>query len=203
MPKKFVFEGRSFIVSNDFNTGNSITLTGDFAGDGKTGTLMGFQAVSDDEEKQAVDFIALIVENKIKPGIIISGADYFNKIELKDIDKDGLPEILFWSQGGAHCTNLDIYKYSKGKMKQLFSNLSPCGIDFIDINPPTIKIARERWDKSGWSYGTANGDYLWEVWQWDGKIFQYRRNLSTTCPLSVEDLEQRLVNRANQVYKGK
>ena len=109
---------------------------------------------------------------------VIPGNNYFYKIELKDMDNDGLYEIIFWQNGGVHYTNLDILKYHNGILELLFSNGSACSIE-IEGNsyPYRIKIGRENWEKEGWDY--ASGEPLWQVYVWNGKEFIFSEKLST------------------------
>lgn len=168
MAKTFRFEDRDYVVSV---SQEPITIKYDFDGDGNIETLVGFQGETDPKLKAPLSFIALIKDENGKPNLdfITAGNDYFSKVELKDVDKDGLLEILFWSAGGAHYTNLDIYKYTHGKMNKLFSNGSACKVSVEDKTPFAIKIGREKWNNPNWSY--AAGTDLWEIWEWNSKEF--------------------------------
>ena len=182
MPQIFTFKGYKYQIVDNFNDNESnVTIKYDFDNDGDIEWLIGFQVASNDDVKVPASFLVLGKYNKAKfiPIVILQGNDYFNKIQLEDINKDGMSEILFWSSGGAHYTSLGIYQYRKGKMKQIFSNGSACGVDFYNgSGSVTIKIGRAQLEKPNWSY--ASGDYLWEVWQWDGRKFAYNKKLSTS-----------------------
>ncbi|MFA5088434.1 MAG: hypothetical protein WC552_05305 [Candidatus Omnitrophota bacterium] len=185
LPDSFQLEGYSYCPG----TKEMIAVRHDFNGDGQMETLVGFQGYTDDEGSVPASFVMMGTEqdNKIKPMFILRGSDYFDKVELKDIDADGVPEIAFWSGGGAHYTDLDIYKYTDGGIKKIFSNGSACPVEFDDTTGfVRIKIGRERWDKPDWSY--ASGENLLEVWEWNGKEFQFKPNLSSVKkPLSESE----------------
>lgn len=186
MPEPIVFEGREYVSYNDLD--NNIVIKKDFDGDGRVETLVGFWAETDPKLRIPQSLIVIGSEEKGKffPELVIPGNDYFSRVELKDIDSDGLSEILFWSGGGAHYTSLDIYKYNKCKIRNLFSNGSACGVE-TQKNPFTIKIYREDFDNPKWCYAMETNKY--EIWQWDGKKLSYNKALSTTKLMTEEEAQ--------------
>jgi hypothetical protein len=180
IPHVFIFEGHRYRVDTEFAAGRAVTIQQDFDGDGKAETLLGFQARTDDEVGVPGSFIMLghKTQNKFIPEIIRKGHDYFHKVELKDTDSDGRSEILFWSGRGAHYTDLDIYKYVKGEIKQFFSKGSACGVQIIEGKSFRIKVFHEKFDVPNWNY-TQRTD-RWEIWEWDGRQFVFNEGLSTT-----------------------
>jgi hypothetical protein len=184
MDRKFVFEKQQFTLSDTLSPYNNVTIRADFDGDHTQETLIGFQAYTYDYDfKVPVAFIAFGKETrgKFTPRLRM-GNEYFKQIELYDVDRDGLPEILFWSEGGAHFVTLDIYKYQKGELVKIFGNASACGIEFIRSKAPAaIKIGREQWNKPGWSY--TSGDFLYELWEWHGNEFKFNEDASSSKPL--------------------
>ena len=175
VPKSFRFEQHTFRVDNDpFWAEKHRTIRYDFDGDGKMATLVGFQGRTIDEVGVPMSFVMIgeDTNGKFAPTFTLAGNDYFDKVELKDVDGDERDEIVFWSAGGAHHTDLDIYKYSKGKVRKIFSAGSACGIDLLTGKPTTIRVGRPK-DEPGWCYGSQ--DFLYEVWQWDGEKFTINR----------------------------
>lgn len=183
MERKFVFEKQQFTISNTLSPYNNVTIRADFDGDRTIETLVGFQAFTYDYDfKVPVAFIAIGKEVRGRfAHKLRMGNEYFKQIELYDVDNDGNPEILFWSEGGAHFVTLDIYKYEKGSLRQIFGNASACTIEFLkDPKKPAVRIGRERWDDPEWSY--TSGDFLYELWEWDGREFKYNEESSTSKP---------------------
>lgn len=195
MPKKFMFDNKEYVIDYDFNLARHITIKYDFDGDKNIETLVGFQGQTNDDDKSLVSFIVLGNESNGKfKGVIhkIIGNDRFDNIELEDIDKDGLSEIIFWSAGGAHYTSIDIYKYTKGEMKLMFSNGSACGVE-TQKNPFTIKIYREDFNNPKWCYAMETNKY--EIWQWDGKRLDCNKVLSTAKLMTEEEAQEESYNK--------
>ena len=174
---KFKFGNFTYRVDEDIHPQ---IIRCDFDGDGRIETLIGFQGRTDDDVGVPASFIAIGREKngKFNTEIILDGNDRFSAIDLSDIDKDGLYEIVFWSGGGAHHTDLDIYKYSKGKMNRLFRNGSACEV-LVENNPYyyRIKIGVDKLDDPKWCY--AEGTDTFQVYDWDGNKFAYNKKLRT------------------------
>jgi len=95
--------------------------------------------------------------------------DHLTNIEFISLNNDSYKQVVAWSQGGAHYTNLSIYGYKDKRIYKLFENGSACGIETdFKSESPTIKIGKEQRDKEGWSYVDEPD---WEIWNWDGKEF--------------------------------
>ncbi len=157
----FVYEGQEYIVSEKFNAENNSIEEQDIDGDGKKETISGFQGLSNDDVRIPVAFLVISKDETVQT---ISGNSYFTKFELIDIDNDGYSEIVFWSAGGAHYTQVDIYKYSKGQIKSIFSRGSACGIDLKkDDGVYMIRVGQPIWDDPEWNYSK---EPLWETWKW-------------------------------------
>jgi hypothetical protein len=111
-------------------------------------------------------------------------------------------EIIFWQNGGMHYTNLDIYKYTKGEIKQVFSNGSACPVEAdFKAEKPIIKIGRANWEQEGWNY--ASGEPLWQVYVWNGKEFVYDKNLSTTDEIKEDEEVNRFVDKVKGLMDNK
>jgi len=96
--------------------------------------------------------------------------DRFDKIEFVSLNKDGVKQIVAWSSGGMHYTNLAIYGYKDNKLYKIFENGSGCAI-LTDFNsaPPKIKVGIPKFEEKGWSYADEPD---WEIWAWGGKEFK-------------------------------
>jgi len=96
--------------------------------------------------------------------------DRLEKVEFISLNKDGLKQIVAWSSGGVHYTNLAIYGYKNGKLYRIFENGSGCAIltDFNSV-PPKIKVGIPKFEEKGWSYADEPD---WEIWACDGKEFK-------------------------------
>lgn len=42
---------------------------------------------------------------------------------------------------------------------------------------------------------------LIEVWEWNGKAFEFKRHLSTTCPISEMDTGKRFYDKIEKLMK--
>ncbi len=104
--------------------------------------------------------------------------DHFTGLELVDLNYDRHRQIVVWSEGGAHCTNLRVMRYQGTQLITLFEASSAAGIEMRkSAHGLQIWIGREHWQDPNWSYAT--GKPLMEVYGWDGTAFMYRRDLST------------------------
>jgi len=104
--------------------------------------------------------------------------DHFTSLELVNLTQGRNREIVVWSEGGAHCKNLQVIQYQGNRLNKLFEASSPAGIEFRK-SPDGLQIwiARADWKDPTWNYGT--GVPLWEVYAWDGASFEHRSDLST------------------------
>lgn len=204
MPQSFEFEGKRYNVSNDFNVERNITIRHDLDQDGQIETIIGFQARNVKDEIP-ISFIVIGKEknDELEPEYVIPGNEYFYTIELKDVDNDGLNEIIFWQNGGVHYTSLNILKYHNHTLKSLFSDGSACSIGIEgDVYPYKIKVGREQWEKEGWCYAT--GEPLWQVYVWNGKKFIFSKELSTDShEISENEATERYVDKVMKALNRK
>ena len=178
MPKVFRYDGRKYTVDKEEKN-----LAIQYGVDGKGGidTIIGFQGRTHDSDAVPQSFLSIgkIIKGKYKQMFLIAGNDYFDKIELKNLPNDGKRAILFWTGGGAHHTDLDIYQYSQGRIKHLFSDGSACEMNIEEsAGVFKVRIGREKFDDPKWSY--AQGTDRFEVWEWNGKGFSYNQKASTS-----------------------
>ncbi|MEI8348672.1 MAG: hypothetical protein WCI77_00825 [Candidatus Omnitrophota bacterium] len=202
MPKNFVFEKIKYKISQHINFGKNITIQHDLDGDGMVETIVGLQAVADQEgvqEQFPRSFLIMGSDtgDRLALHYIIPGNDYFEKLELKDMDGDGLSEIVFWQTGGDHYTSLDIYKYHKGNIKRIFHDGSSCSVRIEGYNYPyKIKVGREKWDEQEWCH--AQGTERYEAYIWNGKKFVYRERLSTSKLVGEEAAASRYAKEMSE-----
>lgn len=171
MPKTFTFEGENYLVGESGYPARNSTIYFDIDNDGVIETLVGFQGQSQDEIRKKVSFL---VFGELKDGNfiinqILNGNQNFEEVELKDIDGDGLFEIIFWSsdletQIGRR-SDLAIYEVENGKLVKVFEIGNQVKIDaYFDATPPKINTY------------TLNC----QTWEWDGEKFN-----------NLEDLDKR------------
>jgi len=127
-----------------------------------------------------------------------SMSDHFGEVKFVSFNKDGYKQIVAWSYGGAHYTNLAIYGMKDGKLYKIFKNGSACPVK-LDLKPdkPMIRVGRANWGQEGWCY--ASGEYLWQVYLWDGEGFVYDEKLSTTPIISETGETGRYIDKANEL----
>jgi hypothetical protein len=201
MPKVFRYDGKKYAVDKE---GKNLAIQYGIDGKGGIDTIIGFQGRTHDSDAVPQAFLSIgkIIKDKYKQRFLIAGNDYFDKIELKDLNRDGKKEILFWTGGGAHHTNLDIYQYSQGRMKRIFSDGSACLMS-IDESAAVFKvrIGREKFDDPKWSY--AQGTDRFEVWEWNGKGFAYNQKASTSKLIgrdkAVQGYVEKVLDKADRL----
>lgn len=136
--------------------------------------------------------------------------DHFNRLEFISLNKDGFKQIVAWSSGGAHYTNIAIYGYKDGSLYEIFKNGSACGIlTYFYASPSTIGIGSPNWgakvlteegEEINWSYAS---EPLWKVYVWDGRKFIYRKDLSTSFEFSEDEELERYLDKAKSLRQGK
>ena len=148
--------------------------------------VVGFQARTADTEGYPASFVLLgtkIAEGKFRPLQYMSGNDYFNKIEMYDLDANGVGKIFLWSSGGAHYQDLGVYEIYDKKLIQIFDAGagSACGIDELKDSRghfSAIKIYREKLDVPGWSEADCPSD-RYEFWTWQKWRFVFDKKRSS------------------------
>lgn len=197
IPSKFEYGGVYYKHDTSFNNFERI-IKSEIDGEPKEETIVVFQTRCNEDLPQAFAFIyGKDYEFRIPLH------NYPGELEAIDIDRDGKKELFFYSHGGAHYTMLFVYKYAGEKgLQKLFENGSACPVKFeFRNNIPTIKVGRANWVQKGWNY--VSGEPLWEVYQWNGKEFQYKQKLSTTKPISEEEETLRYLKQATDTMNRK
>lgn len=200
IPQEFEFEGETYCYESDWTNSPDIKY-GDFDGDGEKEIVVGFQARTKDDVHVPLSFYLIyeVIDGKENLIKTITGNDYFVEVKLIDLEKDNQPEIAIFSGGGAHHTDLSIYKYTKGDYKCIFDNGSACPVELIDnTSPPQIRIGRANWEKKDWCYADES---LWEIHIWDGKKFVYSKKLSSSPQISENQEAQRYVDKVLEGMK--
>ncbi|MFH1902127.1 MAG: hypothetical protein ABIK26_07740 [Candidatus Omnitrophota bacterium] len=145
--------------------------------------------------------IVTVYDEDLEKAMSFVMPDRMGKVEFVSLNKDGSKQIVAWSSGGAHYTNLAIYGYSDGELHKLFKNGTACLIKLdFDAEKPTIRIGRANWEKKGWSYAAGgHGDSLWQVYVWNGKEFILDKELSTTPEISEGKEAERYLDKAKSL----
>lgn len=176
IPREFEYNGEVYKYDEGFREYES-TVKADIDGDGKKETIVSFQTRLG-EVRVPVAFAFIFDDDKVAP-VKVQLNDYPGEIKTYDFDKDGDEELILFSHGGMHYTHVDVYDYKNHNPVLMFENGSICPVEFsVENGVPMIKVGRAKWGEKDWSY--ASGDYLWEVYVWDGRAFVYRKELSTS-----------------------
>ncbi len=156
----------------------------------------------------AIEGMVTVYDPDIEKAMSFSMPDHMGEVQIVSLNKDGFKQIVAWSQGGAHYTNVAVYGYKDGALYKIFENGSACEVktDF-KANKPTIKVGRANWgakektedgEEIDWSYAS---EPLWQVYRWDGKQFAYDEKLSTSPEISEHEEVQRYVDKAKSLMK--
>ena len=149
---------------------NSYTI--DLDNDGKKETIVVqrlFETISEDSPPLQINNNITIFKPDGTKANSFFMPDRMGEIEFISLNKDGLKQIVAWSSGGAHYTNIAIYGYLDGELFLLFQDGSACLIEVdFEAEKPTIEVGRANWEKEGWSYASGgHGDSLWQVYIWN------------------------------------
>ena len=149
---------------------------------------------SDNMPPFAEEGIVTIYDPDIKMAVHFSMPDHMGEVEFASLNRDGFKQIIAWSDGGAHYTNIAIYGYKDGGLDKVFENGSACGVEMdFKAKKPTRKVGRANWEQKGWCYAD---EPLWQVYIWDGEQFVYDNKLSTSSAISEQEEVQRFVDKA-------
>lgn len=116
------------------------------------------------------------------------------RVSFIDLRHDRSRQIVIWTMGGAHYTNLAIFDYRDGVLDPLFINGSACEVvgDF-EVTPPTIRVGRANWSDPNWNY--ASGVPLWNVYAWNSRTFVFDDKKSTTRETVEEEEVMQYVDK--------
>ena len=161
----------------------------DIDGDTEDELIVRFRTSGDDSSPVALTVIyGLNKDDKVIAKTIL-GAETPNGMELFDIDKDGIKDLILYDHCGNHYTVIMIYSYKDGDYKCLFENGTACYMHEVNtrLDPVRITIGREDWENEEFCYANSDTESLLEVWEWDGEKFAYSPSLSTTPPLTEKE----------------
>ena len=108
-----------------------------------------------------------------------------NIIEVIDLNNDGKKQVAIWTIGGLHYHSVVIVGMRDGKIATLFNNGSSGQVEY-EQNKNTIRIERINLNDPECAWN--NMKFLLEVWEWNGKEFEYNNGKSTS-PLVSENEE--------------
>jgi hypothetical protein len=176
IPKEFKYDNKTYSYIPNWKAYER-TLYADLDYDGQNEAVISFVAGAKPDGWKEGDTIFYmpfyqIYKKKGKKYTLvntIAGHQYLGGISAEDFSKDGRKQLVIWSGGGEHYTDIYIYEWREGEYKKIFENGSACEVRLeSDKKIPEIWIGREQWDKEGWNY---SDEPLWEVYKWDGNGF--------------------------------
>lgn len=161
----------------------------DIDGDARDELIVRFRAGIEEEPPTAVTLIYGVNKGDKTIAKVIIGGETPKAMELFDIDKDGVQDLILYDHAGNHYTVIMIYSFKDNDYKCLFENGTACYVHEVDtkLDPVRITIGRENWEKEGFCYAVSDTESLLEVWEWDGEKFTYSPSLSTTSPLTEKE----------------
>jgi len=214
IPQEIKFEGVTYFYDSHSKENESVKK-GDFDGDGIDEIIVSFEAQEKDEFYGRPFYLIYdIIGGKEKLVKTIIGNEHLGKVQIIDLKNDNQKEIVIFSHGGAHYTNIYVYKYEDGAYECIFENGSAClvKVDF-GAEKPIIKMGRANWGAKvktedgkeiDWSYADGgHGDCLWAVYVWNGKEFIYDSKLSTASEISEEEDVQQYLDKAESLMANK
>lgn len=174
VPVTFEYDGIRY-KHDAFLKGLSISASADIDGDGREETIVMFPASDEHDFPRAFAFVS-----GRQYQFRIPTYEYPKKIEAMDIDGDGRREIFLYAYGGVRYTKLFVFKYEDGPgLHKLFENGSHLGIEVsLESEGATIRVGRPVRPEEGW--GTASAEPRWEVYRYDGQVFEYKAEASTS-----------------------
>lgn len=161
----------------------------DIDGDAIDELIVRFRAGGEDAPPVAVTVIYGANKGDKTIAKVILGEETPKSMELFDIDKDGVKDLILYDHAGNHYTVIMIYSFKDNDYKCLFENGTACYVHEVDtkLDPVRITIGRENWEKEGFCYAVSGTESLLEVWEWNGEKFMYSPSLSTTPPLTEKE----------------
>ncbi len=189
-PNVINYEGVKYVVPGEPYDEYFSNYTADVDGDGEEELIV--RVIGDDEAYMIHNAFTLVYD--IKGGEKVLAALFQNgeiptRTEIKDVDKDGVADIIAYGNSGNHCTSVAIYRYSGGRYEEIFSNATPCFLFEVDTekDKTMITVGRENWDNEDFCYGNSDELSLKEVYVWNGEEFEYAPDMSNVEAVGIEE----------------
>lgn len=214
IPQEIEWKGDTYIYNPHWKEYESLK-DGDFDGDGKNEIIVSFAGQMRDRSLPRPFYLIYdVINGKRKLVKTIIGNWYLGEVRIIDLEKDGQQEIAIFSHGGAHYTNLYIYKYKNDVYECIFEDGSACLIETdFEADKPVIKVGRAKWgtkiitedgEEIDWSYASGgHGDSYWQVYVWNGKEFIYDEKSSTVSEISENEELLRYLDKAKSLMENK
>jgi len=179
----------SFYVRDKYWKEYEEAIYADLDGDSEEELIVRFRTSGDESFPTAITVIYGLNKDGRTIAKTILGGETPNNMELSDIDKDGIKDLILYDNCGNHYTLIMIYSYKDNDYKCIFENGTACYAYEVNtkLDPARITIGREDWEKEDFSYMVSDTESLLEVWEWDGEKFTYSPSLSTSSLLTEEE----------------
>jgi len=180
MPDQVECEGTVYAHDPYWEDYESISYA-DLDGDGTDEAVVRF--VSNGEmPHDAVTAIYSARDGYKNPVKTVIGGEHPRAIDMADIDKDGIKDLVIYDHSGNHYTEVLIYSFKDGDYRCLFRNGTACYLYSVDTeaDPTRIIIGRENWENEEFCYASSATESLEAVWEWRGGAFVFSPKLSTS-----------------------
>lgn len=180
MPNQVEYNGRTYIHAEGWDEYEEIRYA-DIDGDARDEIIMRIKTYEDDFPASFTLIYDKDDDGEYELKQTILNGETPKKMDIADIDYDGVQDIILYDHSGNHYTQLRVYSFRDGVYNCLFENGTACfKYDVMVSDKPTrILIGRENWDEEGFCYANSGERALEEVWEWNGAEFEYSPEHST------------------------
>ena len=119
-------------------------LRADIDGDGQDEGIVRFRSKEGAQDPLAVTAIYDLDKDKESLVRVITGGETPKEMELADVDKDGIQDLVLFDHCGNHYTLISIYSYKDNGYKLLFKNGTACYFYKVDGMPEKAQISKGR-----------------------------------------------------------